>query len=242
MRVWDRFLTERDRAHGAKLGARLAGASRVGFGQRAALLMIDHCNYGLGDARVPILESMDRFPLSFGLEGWGAVEQTRRLLDACRDVGVPVLYTAPFGHGPHSPLRAPGGVGDVLADDRLGEIVAMLAPADDDVVLHKVGASGFAGTPLDAILHQLDVDTLLVTGNSTSGCVRATVVDAAYLRYRTIVVEECVYDRIEAAHAMSLFDMDQKYADVVGIDEVLDWLASHRAGVRGGDRGRCGRS
>jgi maleamate amidohydrolase len=223
MRVWDQFLTERDREQVSKIGA----GARIGFGSRAALLMIDHCKYALGDERLPLLDAVDKYPLSFGLEGWNAVERTKELLDICRKEHVPVLYTTPFGRGPGSPSAPPVLVDSSLisdSEDEKWEVMPALAPIEGEIVLRKAGASAFAGTPLVPILQQARIDTLLVTGNSTSGCVRATVVDAAFHRFRTIVVEECVYDRTEASHAMSLFDMDHKYADVMGIREVLDWL------------------
>jgi maleamate amidohydrolase len=221
MRVWDHYLSERDQVQLERLGP----LARRGFGSSAALLMVDHCNYGLGREPLPLLESMEKYPLSFGLEGWAAVQETQILLEACRKMGVPVVYTVPHGFGPHSPRHVAGGMDGIVGDDVWSrEIVKMLAPVEGEVVLQKAGASSFAGTPLDAILCNMHIDTLLVTGNSTSGCVRATVVDAAYLRFHTIVVEECVYDRVEAAHCLNLFDMHQKYADVLSNEEVLRWL------------------
>ena len=104
------------------------------------------------------------------------------------------------------------------------DLTPELAPVDEEVVIMKSGPSAFHGTSLLTVLTRHNIDTLLVCGESTSGCVRATVVDAASYNFHTIVVEECVYDRTEAAHAISLFDMDQKYADVIGLEEVLTWL------------------
>jgi hypothetical protein len=99
------------------------------------------------------------------------------------------------------------------------------------VVLAKTASSAFFDTPLMSHLHGLGIDTLIVGGESTSGCVRASVVDAASYRFRTIVVEECVYDRHEAAHAINLFDMDQKYADVIATDAVLSYLETLQEGI-----------
>ena len=92
----------------------------------------------------------------------------------------------------------------------------------DDLVLTKIGPSGFHETPLDTVLRARDVDTLLVCGEATSGCVRATVVDACTRGYRVGVVGDCCFDRFEASHWVSLFDMDQKYADVFSADHAID--------------------
>ncbi len=106
------------------------------------------------------------------------------------------------------------------------DIVDELAPIDGEVVLRKTGPSAFWGTPIVGLLNGLGIDTLVVAGESTSGCVRATVVDGKAYRYRMLVPEECVFDRHEAPHAINLFDLDQKYADVVPLVEVLAYLRS----------------
>ena len=100
------------------------------------------------------------------------------------------------------------------------DIIPEVAPIVGEVVLRKTAPSAFNGTPLLAHLNYLGVDTLIVGGESTSGCVRASVVDGCSYRFRMIVVEECVFDRHQAAHAMNLFDMHQKYADVVPLSAV----------------------
>ena len=96
-------------------------------------------------------------------------------------------------------------------------------------MLRKSSPSAFWGTPLAGHLTYHNVDTIITCGETTSGCVRASVVDGCTERYRMIVVEECVFDRHEAAHAINLFDMHQKYADVLPLGEVLEYLAEWRA-------------
>ncbi|MPZ87289.1 MAG: isochorismatase family protein, partial [Nitriliruptorales bacterium] len=110
------------------------------------------------------------------------------------------------------------------------EIVEQAAPWPGEAVLHKTAPSAFFGTPLMAHLHSLGVDTLMVCGESTSGCVRASVIDARSYRFKVIVVEDAVYDRHESAHAINLFDMNQKYADVMALDDVLVHLRARIAG------------
>ena len=118
---------------------------------------------------------------------------------------------------------------DPAAADRLRrqyDIIPEVGPLEGEVVLRQTAPSAFFGTPLAAQLNYLGVDTLIVAGESTSGCVRASVVEGTSYRFRMIVVEECVFDRHEAAHAINLFDMNQKYADVIPTAEVLEYLRS----------------
>ncbi len=107
------------------------------------------------------------------------------------------------------------------------DIMPEIAPIEGEVVLRKTAPSAFWGTPLMAEISRLHLDSLLVAGESTSGCVRASVVDAASYRLKVTVVEECVFDRHEAPHAINLFDMNQKYADVVPLAEALDLIKQH---------------
>ena len=114
---------------------------------------------------------------------------------------------------------------EIDREKRRFDIVDEFAPIDGEAVLRKSSPSAFWGTPLMGHLNYLGVDTIITCGESTSGCVRASVVDGCTYRYRMIVVEECVFDRHEATHAINLFDMDQKYADVLSLADVLEWLA-----------------
>ena len=109
------------------------------------------------------------------------------------------------------------------------DIIDELTPLPGEAVLRKSSPSAFWGTPLVGHLNFLGVDTLITCGESTSGCVRASVVDGSTYRYRMTVVEECVFDRHEATHAINLFDMNQKYADVLPLADVLEYLWSYRA-------------
>jgi nicotinamidase-related amidase len=113
--------------------------------------------------------------------------------------------------------------------NRRNNIIDEVAPIAGEAVLHKSSPSAFWGTPLMGHLNYLGVDTIITCGESTSGCVRASVVDGCTNRYRMIVVEECVFDRHQATHAINLFDMNQKYADVLPLAEVLECLATWRA-------------
>ena len=231
-RVWDAFLTEQDRAHLAASPAK----GRYGFGRRAAVLSVDNYRKAVGDRPEPLLDAIRTWPGSTGLAGWAALEQTVTLLAAARAAGVPVIHVTALGEeqsgmpgwgarlgGRHS--SRPRTPEEEDRHRRRLDIVDEAAPLAGEVVLRKTAPSAFFGTPLAAHLIGAGIDTLIVCGESVSGCVRATVVDGCSLRLHMVVVEECVYDRHEASRAINLFDMDQKYADVLPLTEVTDWLA-----------------
>jgi nicotinamidase-related amidase len=228
-RVWDRFLTDND-----KDAVRASSDRRVGFGHRPAVLLIDLYRWVFGDRPQPILEALPEWPGSCGMNGWNALPHIQRLLADARAAGLPVCHVTGLDGagmpGWSEAIHHEGGrsTGRAVPDQRIlrrYDIVPEAAPIEGEVVLRKTAPSAFWGTPLMAELNRLDVDTLIVGGESTSGCVRASVVDAASYRFRVIVVEECVFDRHEAPHAINLFDMHQKYADVLPLDEVLAHLS-----------------
>jgi maleamate amidohydrolase len=246
-RVWDRFLTDQDKAHLSQARDR-----RVGFGKRPAILNVDLYRWVYGDEPLPLLEGVKLWPGYTGMAGWEAIPHIQRLLSEARAAGVPVCYVTGlvdedsgvtgWNEAIHGD-KGRRGTGDPVANDRYQrryDIVGEVAPRDGDVVLRKTAPSAFWGTPLIAELNRLDVDTLLVTGESTSGCVRASVVDAASYRFRVQIVEQCVFDRHEACHAINLFDMHQKYADVVSIDTAVDYLRSLKSGAQEPERELAG--
>jgi maleamate amidohydrolase len=219
---WDKYLTEQDRAV-----VELSGyASRGGLGSKPALLVVD-VTYGFcGDRPEPILDSVKRFRSSSGEAAWSAIAEIQRLLGAARSAGVPVIYTRGMGR---DASVSPGRWGDknprVVEDNESHhEIVAEIAPAPGDIVLRKAKPSAFFGTPLTSLLIELGVDSLLVCGGTTSGCVRATVVDGFSLNYSVAVVGEATFDRVQASQWIGLFDMDLKYADVIDVPAALSAL------------------
>jgi maleamate amidohydrolase len=226
-RVWDAFLTERDKEHLANSfwGER----PRRGFGERPALIVVDDYYQALGAKREPLIESIKTWPSSCGTEGWEAIDRTVPLLAAARESSVPIVYLHGMDSFP-SPMgsRKPRGARYANLPEELrakaNAIVDELEPQPGDLVLEKPGPSGFWGTPLQMHLTWHGIDTLIVVGESTSGCVRATVVDGATLRYQVGVVEECCFDRTEVSHAVNLFDMNQKYADVIDLETATRYL------------------
>jgi maleamate amidohydrolase len=223
---WRDFLTERDRAH---LASGWEKREPFGFGTSPAVLLIDLYYMAVGLTREPILTSMQAAPMSCGLEGWAAIDRTVTLLALARDHGVPVIYVK--GMDPPARLKDKHArrqrTLDALSPElkaRGNEIVAEVAPQPGELVFQKPAASAFFGTPLLIHLRGTGVDTLICCGETTSGCVRATVVEGAALRFRMGVVAECCFDRTEMSHHVNLFDMNQKSADVVSIADVAGYF------------------
>jgi maleamate amidohydrolase len=193
--------------------ARQQFGNPIGFGRRAALLVIDF-TVGFND------------PALFGGGNIdAAVKRTVDLLAFFRSRGLPVAYTRVV----YADDGADGGIFAVKQPRLLmlteshpaGQVVPELAPRRGELVVRKNQASAFFGTNLAPWLVQRGADTVVVTGCTTSGCVRASVVDAISYNFRPIVVRDCVGDRAAAPHEANLFDMGQKYADVLDRDEVI---------------------
>ena len=225
-RVWGRFLTEQDRARAA-----FQPAVRKGAGTRPVVLLVDLYRWVFGDRPEPLLEAIKSWPGSCGLAGWESLPHIQRLLGEARELDIPVVHLTGLEGMPGWRDVNPRGGGTVDPVDpdkrrRRYEIVDEVAPIVGEIVLRKTAPSAFWGTPLAGHLNAVRADTVIVAGQSTSGCVRATVVDAKSYRYKVIVPEECVFDRDEASHAINLFDLEEKYADVIPLDETLEYLRS----------------
>jgi maleamate amidohydrolase len=240
--VWNRFLTERDK----KVFAAAGFAAKQGFGRRPAIMVVD-VNYAFcGDRPESILESIKRWPTSCGAEAWEGIKAIKKLLTEARARGLPVIYStgtsrdddwdrgswtwknSRMAERPRTPASGLDG----------NTIMIEIAPQPQDIVIAKEKPSVFAGTPLLSFLVLLGADSLIVTGTTTSGCVRATVVDAFSNNYRVSIVEEGCFDRSEASHAISLCDMNAKYADVVKLDEALSYVATLPKGLFDLPRGK----
>ena len=233
MAIWDDAITERD-----KLVLKACGYRRIrGLGKRPALLVIDMNYNWVGDRREPVLESIKRIRHSCGEEAWDAVSVVRKLMDKARQKNIPVIYTTGFGAATnYESKRRPWKnhrheEDETKAFSQRMEIVKEIAPQPSDIVINKPKPSGFFGTPLQSVLNDYGVDTLLVTGGSTSGCVRATVVDAFSFNYFIAVVEEGTFDRIQLSHKTNLLDMNIKYADVMKAEDVARYLDSLPTGL-----------
>jgi nicotinamidase-related amidase len=191
---------------------------RAGFGKRPALVVVD-MSVGFTDPESPLHCELEE-----------VVESIERLLQATRAARLPVVYTT-VAYDDAAKERAAVFIEKVPAlltleaGSRWVEIDPRLAPQPGEAVVTKLFASAFHGTPLASLLAAQQVDGVIVTGASTSGCVRATAVDALQHGYRVVVPREAVGDRNPDAHEANLYDIDAKYGDVVSVEDVLDHLA-----------------
>jgi len=233
--IWTPFLTERDKAVFAASGY----GARQGFGKRPAILVID-VNYNFcGDKREPILESIKRWRNACGAEAWDGVAAIRTLIDSGRAKGLPILYSTGVrreddwdaGSWAWKNSRSAERVHPTGVQADGNTIVPDIAPGPDDLVIYKQKPSAFYGTNLLSWLMLLGADSLIVTGTTTSGCVRATVLDAFSNNFRVSLVEEGCFDRAQASHAINLCDMHAKYADVIKLEESLAFIQSLPAGL-----------
>src|SRR6056297_477020 len=234
-RIWDKFLTERDKAVFAASGYGAQGA----WGERPALLVID-VNYAFcGEQPTPILESIKKWRTSCGEDAWEAIPVIQRLIGTCRERAIPVIYTTgqrradKWDSGSWSWKNNRGSEAPkVDGSNRDGNaIMDEIAPGPRDLVALKQKPSGFFGTPLQSWLRLLGCDSVIVTGTTTSGCVRATVLDAFSQNFRVTVVEDGCFDRAQASHAINLCDMHAKYANVMKSGEVTAYLSGLGEGM-----------
>jgi maleamate amidohydrolase len=190
---------------------------QMGFGRSPAIIVVDFIN-AYTQASSPL----------YAPAVVEAVKATVPLLEAARKKKVPIIYTRVLYH----PSGADGGLfvqkvptlRKMVEGEPLADIVPELPPAPDDVILIKQYASSFFGTSLAAMLTARGADTLIITGCSTSGCIRATAVDAMQNGFRPIVPRECVGDRHDGPHEANLFDINAKYGDVVSLKDVMSRL------------------
>ena len=196
-------------------------------GPEPALLAIDLYELVYQGGPKPVVDLVDTFPMSCGEYAHAAIEPTRKLFAAARAAGLPVFYST-------NDVRPTSRPGTVRATRRRTNpkdfdhyaIRPEFKPQPNDVVITKQRASIFYGTPLLAHLTQLGIRTVVVCGESTSGCVRASAVDAYSHGYHVTLVEECCFDRSLLSHKVNLFDMHHKYADVMHVGEVVAQLES----------------
>jgi nicotinamidase-related amidase len=203
---------------------KLAGfGSPGGFGTKPALLIIDVQYRTVGTEPRPIRESIQQYyPTSCGDAGWAAVAQIAKLVECFRRRGFPILYPHIAPKSSYDRGAFASKVPGVMAIPPEGyKFVREVAPEPGDILIPKNQASAFFGTSLASYLVSLGVDSLVFTGCTTSGCVRASVVDACSLNYKALVPQDAVYDRSPVAHAVNLFDIASKYADVMPTSEAI---------------------
>jgi nicotinamidase-related amidase len=203
-------------------------ARETRIGRSPALLAVDLYNLVYKGGAKPPHEICSEFPSTCGEYAHAAIEPTLALFAAARGAGLPVFYCA----GSHSAKRVQSTQRSHTAfTEHDYDIHEAFAPAPEDHLFRKERASAFFGTPLIAHLVRGGIDSLIVCGQTTSGCVRASVSEAYSYGFHVSIVEECVFDRSEISHKVNLFDLHHKYADVMKLGEVishLDGMASSR--------------
>ena len=234
MAIWDDVLTETDKQVFGAAG----WGKRAGYGERPAIMVID-VNYNFcGDSAEPILDSIEKWRYACGPQAWElGIPSIQRILEVARRKRLPVIYTT-------NPRREDGfdlGVWTLKstrAEDEVdvmghkgNEIVAEVAPRPDDLFIEKRKPSAFFGTPLVSHLNRMGADSLILTGTTTSGCVRASAVDALSYDFLVTIPHEAVFDRGEVSHKIALFDLHMKYVDVTDLEDVMTYLEGLEAGI-----------
>jgi maleamate amidohydrolase len=221
MKPWDGIIPKEEQE-----AYRAVGFGRAtGIGRRPALVIIDVQYRTVGTEPRPFWEAIKEFPTSCGEVGWAAVRNIQNMLRLFRENGWPVLYPYVSQKESFDQGRLSDKVPSIMGVAARGyDFVAEIAPREGDVLVPKKHPSAFFGTPMASYLVGLGADTLVVTGCTTSGCVRGTVVDGFAYNFRCLVPYDCVYDRSAVSHAVNLFDMSEKYADVMSSAEAIEKL------------------
>lgn len=228
MRWWEEFFSAQERAIYQTYQQALTDRPQP-QAKQPALIVVDVTRAFCGRPGQSLAESVKEWPPSCGPYAWKSIPYIQQLLQAVRAVRRPVIYTTAqpgselFYGGvvkrksatSASPMSRPGAI----------DIPPEIAAQEDELVLRKPKASAFFATPLLAYLYRHSVDALIICGATTSGCIRATVVDGFSWGFPVYVVEEAVFDRSRLSQAVNLYEMNVKYADVITVDETLEWLA-----------------
>jgi nicotinamidase-related amidase len=190
-------------------------------GKNPAVLAVDLYKKVYIGGNIPVREANRVQPGSCGEHAWAALPHTVKLIAAARKASIPVIYSTR-----HANTRASSTFRKISMPEteELYHIQEQVSPEHGELVIHKERASAFFGTPLIAHLRQMAIDSLIICGEATSGCVRATTVDAYSFGFHNVIVEECTFDTTVLCHKVNLFDLHHKYADVMHIDDVLAHL------------------
>ncbi|MEK4970060.1 isochorismatase family protein [Cytobacillus sp. FSL R7-0696] len=228
-RPWEDMLTEVDRMVIQKGGY----GKKRGLGKNPALVIIDIQHNYVG-ANLPIADQLETWPSGGGAKAWEAIEKIKKMKKLSDQLNIPTIYTRNVQKKTINfdsfAVKAERDNSKYIDGRPEAQIVSELEPESKDLVVDKSYASAFFGTPLISYLVKMGVDTLIIVGGSTSGCVRATAVDAVTHNFNVAVVEDCVYDRIELSHKAGLLDLWMKYCDVSPSEEIYDYLKEFQEG------------
>jgi nicotinamidase-related amidase len=222
MRDWEKYLPEEDR----KIYEKAGYSKKQPFGKNPALIVIDVVMSFTGTKPMPVLQAIEEFPTSCGQNAWDALPKIKELLEASRAAGIRVVF---IKGNPMDKFFAGDTTKGVMTRDATFSkydhpIHPMVAPRSDEYVVQKSKGSAFFGTVLSSFLVRNGIDSVLISGCVTSGCVRATTIDAWNHGFVPCVVEEAVFDRSLHSHLTSLFELNAKYSTVVTLEETKAYL------------------
>ncbi len=221
MRIWDRYIDDDIR----KMYQHYRSEPKIG--SNPCLLLIDLYNLSYKGGDRPVSELLETNPSGCGEHAYRAIEPTQQLIEMFRALDYSIIYTtrdwAAHASGMHSTQRQRK---DVSESDY--QIFDAFRPQPTDAIIKKSRASVFYKTKLDEVIMERNIDSIVVGGESTSGCVRASVVDAYSRGLPPILVTECIFDRNPVSHAINLFDMHHKYGHVTTLKELNNLLISHK--------------
>lgn len=212
--IWEELLSEQDQQVITAAGYDEKGASSWesrGMGTDPMVLVIDMQRLVVGED-VPILEAIEEYRTAMGEIAWDAIDHIEPFLALVRERGLPVTYTR----------VVPSSYDDPDHEDL--DVVEPVAPKEGETVVDKSYASAFYGTDLLSRLVRGGHDSVIIVGNSTSGCVRATAIDAQQHGFDVILPQECLFDRIQASHKVALLDLWMKYAEVMEREEAEAYI------------------
>ncbi len=198
---------------------------KCGIEGKTALLVIDVQNKFIGPD-LPTLEAIKTSRLALGHNAWKALDPIKKVIAQCRQKDIPIIFTRAIASSrpEENPFMKKAGGAAMVLPENASDIA--LPVAENDIVIDKVCPSAFFRTELDEIITRLGIQTVIVTGFVTSGCVRATVIDAFSRRLNVIIPEECVQDRFPTIHEMTLLDLSLKYADVISTEQLTVSLSA----------------
>lgn len=227
MRKWEEIMPAKDR----EIYQKGSFGQREPFGKIPALMIIDVVRSFIGSKPEAVLTSIEEFRTSCGELAWNALPNIQKLLEGSRKAGIPVIYTK---GDPLTKTLCGDSVKGMTKEDvariHTTDIPDEIKPLPTEFVYKKTKASAFFASPMPTYLHRLKVDCLLIAGTSTSGCIRATAVDAYSYGYPVFLVEECLFDRSEFSHLVNLFEMNAKYANVITLEEAIQYLEGLKKG------------
>jgi maleamate amidohydrolase len=216
MKEWMKQVPPEEMAKYLKAGF----AQPLKMGERPALIVVD-VTYGFtGSEGLTLDEAVAEFSPACGPVSWEAMPRIAKLIGLFRELERPIVFTRGSAYNVLHAGKATKGKRSLHQPPKFGEFPPQITPREDEWILEKTRASVFFQTPLASYLVDRKIDTVVLCGVSTSGCVRASVVDCFSHGFNTVAVDDCCFDRSQYAHCANLFDMNAKYATVVSVDEL----------------------